>query len=206
MFSALKLGVATALVAMFGGLLAISVVGPQEGQAPGAAASEAPSPTVEATLEPAAAVTGRILPGTNTWPGARATQETLPELTVTDYAWTLTVMTSDPRLNGTMKTNQTYHQVLDGNLDSGSLRSGIGHIANDDGSWAIEFTGFSKPGESSYTSPNFTLHLTGEDGYEGLSAMLFLVPVPGSHWDVDGVIIPGAMPEPPASVVPPDTE
>jgi len=48
-------------------------------------------------------------------------------------------------------------------------------------------------------------YFAGEGGYEGLSAMLLMVPNAG-NWVVDGVIIPGPMPEPPTSLEPPETE
>ena len=31
-------------------------------------------------------------------------------------------------------------------------------------------------------------------------------PVPGLHWNIDGVIFPGPMPEPPASIDAPEAE
>ena len=34
--------------------------------------------------------------------------------------------------------------------------------------------------------------------------MLLMTPVPGSHWDVQGIIFPGQMPEMPDPVAPPE--
>ena len=97
----------------------------------------------------------------------------------------------------------TASQVPD---TGGAVESGIGLISNDDGSWAYELRGFAKPGDSSWRESHFALYLTGEGGYEGLSGMLWLDPVPGSHWELEGVIAPGPMPEPPAALVPAEPE
>ena len=71
--------------------------------------------------------------------------------------------------------------LFDGDDDhSGSLRSGIGRLSNEGGSWSIEASGFSKPGESSFSQNHYALYLTGEGGYDGLSAMLTHRSLPSS--------------------------
>lgn len=49
------------------------------------------------------------------------------------------------------------------------------------------------------TGNHYVTYLTGEGAYEGLSAMLLMIPGT-TVWNVDGVIAPGPLPEPPASV------
>jgi hypothetical protein len=36
--------------------------------------------------------------------------------------------------------------------------------------------------------------------------MLWMDPVPGSHWELEGVIAPGPMPEPPTTIFPDEAE
>ena len=57
------------------------------------------------------------------------------------------VVSGDPRLDGWLTTNETYHRLRAGDTFSGSLRSGIGQITNEGGSWAVSFHGFSMPAE-----------------------------------------------------------
>lgn len=209
MFSALKLGAATAFIALVGGMLAISALpGPQPAQVP-AAATEAASPDIAiADLPPYAAVTGKVWPGSSTYGPDRDGDYDGPGALWRDWAWDLRIEANDPRLNGLFPTNQNY-LLFDSSEEvvgfSGSLRTTIGTLENEGGSWTQTGYGFSKPGWSSYGSNNYVLFLTGEDGYEGLTAMLFMVPA-GSYWQLDGVIAPGPFPELPASLNPSTAE
>jgi hypothetical protein len=205
MFSALKLGVATAVIALVGGLLAISALpDPQADQVP-AAATESASPEVAIEdLPPYAAVTGKMWPGSNTYGPDRDSDFAGPGALWRDWAWDLRMEVDDPRLNGLFMTNQNYLLFDDSDNaygSSGSLRTTIGTLKNEGGSWSQAGYGFSKPGSSSYSSNNYVLFLTGEGGYEGLTAMLLMVPA-GSYWQLDGVIAPGPFPEPPATLDP----
>ncbi len=202
MFSALKIGVATALVALLGGVLAISTL-PQEQlpQAP-AAATEVATPEISLEdLPPYAAINGKMLAGPNTHLPDMEIDPTTGRGTGNDYAWTMSLETNDPRLDGPFLSNHDYLVFEGEDPFSGSLRNGIGTLSNEGGSWSVEFHGFSKPGQSNITSDYYVTYLTGEGGYEGLSAMLLSVPA-GSYWAVDGVIAPGPMPEPPTTVEP----
>ena len=206
MFSAVKLGVATALVALLGGVFAIGVMPPQQEAAPPGAATEEATPLeAQETPPPYAAITGKMWHGTQTRAADITTGSTPPQEVWTDYAWTLHLDTNDPRLSGPFETIQNLHQSMAGDRLSGSLRAGIGRLSHEDGSWTADFHGFSKPGHSSYNQNHYVAYFTGEGGYEGLSAMLLMVPNAG-NWVVDGVIIPGPMPEPPTSLEPPETE
>lgn len=72
------------------------------------------------------------------------------------------------------------------------------------GSCAYESVGFNQPGVSITDGTHLAWVLTGKGGYEGLSAVLFILPTGRLHdWDVRGVIAPAPMPEPPTSVEPP---
>ncbi len=206
MFSALKLAIATAVVALVGGVLAISAVpGPQAPQAPGAATESASPEVAIEDLPPYAAITGKMYAGSATHSPTRDADAPSPQTLWHDWAWTLTIDVDDPRLNGTYLTNQDY-LIFDGdNPFSGSLRSAIGTVANEGGSWTSEAHGFSKPGESNFSRNHYVIYFTGEGGYEGLSAMLLMVPA-GSYWQLDGVIAPGPMPELPTSVEPAPAE
>lgn len=202
MFSALKLGIATVVIALVGGLLAISAIpGPQVTQGPAAATEPASPDMAIEDLPPYAAITGKLSPGFSTNAADVEVDPATGWAIGTDWAWQMRFETNDPRLDGTFLNNHNYYQFegLDG--ASGSLRSGIGRLSNEGGSWSVEFQGFSKPGESSYSANHYVSYLTGEGGYEGLTAMLFMVP-DGSYWQLDGVIAPGPFPEPPASLDP----
>lgn len=107
--------------------------------------------------------------------------------------------TNDPRLDVEGVLNQNYMGFEPG-YSGGSVRTGIGRFANDEGSWSYESIGFNQPGVSIARGGHYALAMTGEGGYEGLSAVLFILPV-GSHaWDVHGVIAPAPLPELPTSV------
>ena len=81
-----------------------------------------------------------------------------------------------------------------------SRRPGGICITNDGGSWVSEFRGFTPGGDRNH----YLLLLSGEGGYEGLSAMLLMLPVGASgEWEVEGVIAPDPLPEPPEWVLPP---
>lgn len=193
MFSALKVGVATALVALVGGVLALSLLPqPQEPLPPAAEATE----VAVGDLPRYAAIEGKVYAHSETNRATEARQEGLPEVIGTDWGYRGLVETNDPRLNGFYDTNQNYHQFL-APPASGTVRSGIGRISNKGGSWAAELYGFSRPGESDHSANHYVSFLTGEGGYEGLSAMLWMDPEPGTHWRLEGVIAPGPMPEPP---------
>ena len=205
MFSAVKLGVATAVIAMVGGVLAISALPDQQAVQVPAAATESASPEVAiAELPPYAAVTGKMWPAMSTYGPTRDEDAAGPGALWRDWAWDLRMEVNDPRLNGLFLTNQHYLLFDDSEGASGfsgSLRTTIGSLENEGGSWTNLGYGFSKPGSSSYSSNNYVLFLTGEGGYEGLTAMLLMVPA-GSYWQLDGVIAPGPFPEPPATLDP----
>ena len=82
----------------------------------------------------------------------------------------------------------------------GSVRTGIGRFANDGGSWAVESIAFNQPGISITDGSHLAWAMTGEGGYEGLSAVLFVLPVGYHNWEVRGVIAPAPLPELPTSV------
>ncbi len=204
MFTALKLGLATALVALVGGFFTVSVTQPAEDSAPGAAVSPSPSAEAETAAGPAVAVSGRVNPGRVAREADVEIRTTVPEEVWTDYVWVFQVVTDDPRINGRLDFTQNVYSFLADDLFSGSVQTAVGRIVNDGGSWAVEAQGFAQPGLNAYHNSNFVLHLTGSGGYDGLSAILLMDPVPRSHWDVEGIIFPGAPPETPASVDPPE--
>jgi hypothetical protein len=203
MFSALKLGLATAVVALLGGILALSVLPPQhQDQAPLAAATESASPEIALDdLPPYASITGQLRPGIATHVPDFGTDPATGRETGTDWAWRMELEANDPRLSGEYLSNHNYYLFEGDDRNSGSLRSGIGRVTNEGGSWSVEFHGFSKPGTNAIQANHYVTYLSGEGGYEGLSAILLMTPS-GDHWAVDGVIAPGPMPEAPTSVDP----
>ena len=111
-----------------------------------------------------------------------------------NYGWTMELETDDLRLSGQFETNSNYDVY-----NSGATASTfIGRLTNDGGSWAIVGQGLNLGRGLNH----YVQYLTGEDGYEGLSAMLLQRPEPGG-WEVEGVIVPGAWPEPPEWILPP---
>ena len=72
---------------------------------------------------------------------------------------------------------------------------------NDGGSWSAEFRGFT-PVPALFIGNYYVNFFSGEGGYEGLSAMLWMEPIEGYNWAATGVIVPGAWPEPPEWVLP----
>lgn len=188
LLAAARLGVAATLVVLIGSLLAVGV-GPF---APGA--SDPP---------PYAAIEGRATPDVQWRAADEVEQGTPPQVIGTGWGWRLRWKTNDDRLTGTDTNIQNYHQFLAGSATSGTLRSGIGRLTNEGGSWRTVYHGFSKPGESDWYLNHYVAYLTGAGGYEGLSAMILMTPVPGQYWRLDGVIAPGPLPEPPSSLEPP---
>ncbi len=206
MFSALKLGAATAVIALVGGMLAVGVL-PQEQSTPvPAAPTESASPEVAIEdLPPSVAVTGKMKALDDTRLATQDPDHPGPGTLWHDWAWDLSIEVDDPRLNGLYRTNQDY-MLFEGTDDySGSLRTVVGTVENEGGSWTSVAHGFNKPRTSLYQSGHYVAYFSGEGGYEGLSAMLLVIPA-GSYWALDGVIGPGPLPEPPASVSPPAAE
>ena len=109
------------------------------------------------------------------------------------------LVTNDPRLDTEGILNQNYMGFEPG-YSGGSVRTGIGQMANDGGSWLVEALGFNQPGDSIVDGTYYALAMTGQGGYEGLSAVLFTQPAGSGAWDVRGVIAPAPLPEPPTSV------
>ena len=107
------------------------------------------------------------------------------------------LQTDDPRLSGTLDMLSTNHQMRGGVAHV--VFSGTATVTNDLGSWVGTLQGYSpKPGLHEYL-----VELTGEDGYEGLSATLFFREDPDHTYKslISGIIYVGPqppLPEPPA--------
>ena len=76
-------------------------------------------------------------------------------------------------------------------------------MTNIAGSWLVECQGFTQPFANAFSDTYWVFHYTGEDGFEGLSAMTVMLPTGVGTWDVEGVIFPGDMPPMPKMVTPP---
>jgi len=93
----------------------------------------------------------------------------------------------DPRLSGKLWAILDHDTYSD---SQGSVFVGIVGIDNDDGAWRGTSRGYSTPNNEHIYDQ---LLLTGEDAYEGLSAILFLMDT-GTGWDVVGMVYPGELP------------
>ena len=93
----------------------------------------------------------------------------------------------DPRLSGKLWAILDHDTYSD---SRGSVFVGIVGIDSDDGVWRGTSRGYGTPdNERIYDQ----VLLSGEDAYEGLSAMLFLLDN-GTAWDVVGMVYPGELP------------
>ncbi len=197
MFSPVKLITAGALIFAIGGVLLIAQPFDQQGSVPGAEQGAEPASTTPDVRTPAE-VTGVIKEVRRNQPSEVVQSPTeftsSPFVTVTtNFGYTMLMETDDPRLSGTYETNQTSQQYG----TTGGVRTGIGRLANEGGSWASEFRGLSALG-----GVTFVHFLTGEGGYEGVSAMLLTLPAE-SGWEVTGFVAPDPLPAPPEWVLPP---
>jgi hypothetical protein len=145
-----------------------------------------------------ASVSGVITLGSPNQPHAETAGEPPVEQSNTNWGWTLTVEMDDPRLSGTYETNMNEYVYSSGE----KARTGVGTLANEGGSWSVEFRGFGTR-DAAISDLYYVEHWTGEGGYEGLSAMLLSEPGQGHSWEVTGIIVPGTWPEPPEWVLPP---
>lgn len=109
------------------------------------------------------------------------------------------LVTNDPRLNADGVLNQNYVGFEPG-ASGGSVRTGIGQFTNEGGSWNFESIAFNLPGVDYAAGGHYAWAMTGQSGYEGLSAVLFVLPTDVHEWEVRGVIAPAPLPLPPASV------
>jgi len=113
---------------------------------------------------------------------------------------------SDPRLDGTLTSAanmDVYAPSSDDGLPIFAFNEVI-RIENEHGAWqALPHVGFFSPGFSAGDAmADWTIVLTGEGAYEGLSAIAYLDTQnteTGGWIDVHGVILPGNHPPQPAS-------
>jgi hypothetical protein len=167
-------------------------------QADEATVTESPSPmTAEdvGSVDLSAVATGVATVGTsNQW------YQTEPGVSPLDFATnnfglTFEVDMDDPRLSGELETNRNL-QTYDSGVYVGT---GVGHLTNEGGSWDVAIRSFYDP----VMAGRQVMTLTGDGGYEGLHAMLLLRMGGPVGWEVEGVIVPDPMPEPPEWVLPP---
>ncbi|MFV2063788.1 MAG: hypothetical protein ACC726_09795 [Chloroflexota bacterium] len=109
---------------------------------------------------------------------------------------------SDPRLSGSYSIKATMNRYLHRDEEVGAeVWSGTATVTNDGGAWIGTVIGCSSCNTDETHVPDTTyIELVGTDGYEGLSAILFVEPVP---WEgfmqplvTYGVIFPGDVPSP----------
>jgi len=180
----------TVTLALLGGLGGVVVAQSED--------AESEAAVDPASLPPYAAIEGKMIFG-----GGLGHTEVLnpdpPKQLWLDWRNSGRLVTNDPRLDVEGVLNQNYMGFEPG-FAGGSVRTGIGRFANDGGSWAVESLGFNEPGASIVSGTHLAWAMTGEGGYEGLSAVLFILPTGAHDWEVRGVIAPAPLPELPTSV------
>lgn len=153
-------------------------------------------PEQQAAVVPGAPVTASDFAGfTGTF---RATGCTDGEISSHDWGHTvegdlcsrMTVDVSDERMNGAARA--AHNAVRFKNGPKYGVRTLDAEIVNDGGRWAGTGIAFHDPDDRIL---RYELLLTGEDGYEGLSAMLSLTSDPYflAH-EAEGVVFPGELP------------
>ncbi len=181
MLSPVKAITAGAIVFAIGGAFLIAQPFDQRGNVPGA----------EVDAEPAAAYfTGEVTSGP-------AVQGSLDEeddvfLIRDEMGLADTIETSDPRVSGTLSwvTNLDWHVVSD---TEGVLPvTNAWRIENDGGTWSGQGTGLSHQTDGGLTVQ--TAVLTGEGGYDGLTAFVVFQRTDDEPFAVTGAVFPREMP------------
>lgn len=187
MFRATKVLAATAVVALFGGVLAVGQLTPTFDQ----------SPAAETPL--AAAPRGEPVEFEGRWsygPGLQGGElEVLEDgwYASTEYGWMPGIVEpGDPRLAGelTLRANAIQKGALE-------IWNGAFRIENETGAWqqrpmiqSVQLSGETDP-------LIWTAVFDGEGGYEGLTAVMGITRQ-GGGWDVRGVIVEGTLPPAPS--------
>ena len=106
---------------------------------------------------------------------------------------------TDPRLTGSLSRVLDFDVHSVGDLEDVVLFSAPHRIENDAGSWSGTGTGVIHAGADLSAEEEldfYTVVLTGEGAYEGLSAFLLADFAPEVGADIKGAVFPGEMPEP----------
>jgi hypothetical protein len=196
MSSAVKFVAASAVVALFGGVLLTSQLTTQDPAEPSVGVSASHSPSPSTSLDPmgTAWATGTV--GGGTW--VEPSEVTFEDGVIRSraYRWQNGRITmSDPRLSGTIQDtyNWDVHTGAEGNTSAFTVGAGTYRIENEAGSWEGSHI-FLSEGGSGMPSVSDTGILVGSGAYEGLSAFLvFDYPKPFVA-TVVGAIFPGQMP------------
>ena len=184
MFSATKLVVAAASVALFGALLVAGPLSlPGEDSAPAAVPPAQPgnvthfSGTLRFLGQDHMGVVSRHDWGT----------EALGE------QWTVRTEVDDPRYSGVHTAFHNAYVIEPGGND---LRSFNGRLFTKDGSWQTVGRAYTDPETGGLIGHEYAV---GEGDYEGLYALTTLLQKPGSSLvDLKGIIFEGGLPETPA--------
>ena len=187
MFGATKVLAGTAVVALFGGILMVAALEPGSAD-PAPAAAEA---TLEAPRGEPLEFEGRWRYGSGLEGGG---VEVLEDgwWESTDFGWGLSIAEpGDPRLDGELTLRAS--SIQKGGLE---IWNGAFRIENEDGAWqqrpmiqSVKLSGEAQP-------MTWTAVFDGENGYEGLTAVLGITRR-AAGWDVEGVVIDGALPPAP---------
>jgi hypothetical protein len=111
------------------------------------------------------------------------------------YAWQQSASMSDPRLEGThYQSWESDSYTLPRMVAGPAVGWGTQRIVNDEGAWQGSWTEFT-PSDGT-PAPSWTTVLTGEGGYEGLTAIWVATYLTGGACgaDVRGVIFEGEVP------------
>lgn len=122
-----------------------------------------------------AAITGTFDAARAVVPPEVETAPEVPQEVGTGWIFDSILMTNDRRLSGSLGNVHDYYGFLPGEM-GGAVRSGTGRLTNDRGSWLVECQGFTQPDTSVFDNTYWVFHYTGDDGFEGLSAMTVMLP------------------------------
>ena len=183
MLSPVKAITAGALVFAIGGVLLIVQPFEQQGVVPGATISE-PSEAVEFTA-------------TIPWGPeiAAGTSEGLASGVVEQVGWahrTASASASDPRFDGDVVYTCNSHLYLDG---QGRLFDCVFRVENAEGAWQSQPALQLDFGNASFGPFGvFTAVFDGEDGYEGLTAVVEVTEIERDGYNLHGLIVDGYLP------------
>lgn len=162
-------------------------------------AEQRPPAGSDKALLPYAGISGHFLPDGQVGSFDIISNPEPPKELWRGWAWSGRIVTNDPRLTCDAVINQNADHFEPG-WSGGAVRTGISRCENEGGHWTVESVGFTKPDVSITVGNYYAQVWTGHGGYEGLSAVLIWMPSGYHAWDIEGVIAPGPLPEPPTSV------
>ncbi len=186
MFTATKMLAATAIVALFGGLLLVGPLRPDQDAAV-APAAESPGERGDPVQFEGRWAYGNQMPGGDYVFSDDGWYEGV------DLSWApVVIIPGDPRLDGQLMLRASTIQKDDIEIWNGAFR-----LENDDGAWQQRPMVQSVKLADDRDPMAWTAVFDGEGGYAGLTAVIGITRY-GGGWDVEGVIMDGSLPPTPS--------